>query len=96
MKIDKTKLGKAVGVLGAVTVAVMGVAMAASGESVEAMEKAYQAQLEAAKASVEALCHVEQSLAIAKLEAKGAAFLPVEELTRLQLKAKGENLECRF
>lgn len=96
MKIDKTKLGKAVGVLGAVTVAVMGVAMAASGESVEAMEKAYQAQLEAAKASVEALCHVEQALAKTKLDAEGAAYLPVEEITRLQLKAKGENLECRF
>lgn len=96
MKIDKNKLGRAVGGITILGLAVMGVAMAASGESVESLEQAYSSQLQAAKSSVEALCKVEQSLAIAKLEAKGAAFLPVEELTRLQLKAKGENLECRF
>lgn len=78
------------------SVGVFGVVIASQGASVESMERAYATQLEAAKQSVEALCNVEQGLAQVKLDQKGAAYLPVEELARLQAKAKGENLSCRF
>lgn len=96
MKNVKQKLGVVLGGLAVVSVGVFGVVIAAQSPSVEAMERAYATQLEAAKQSVEALCNVEQSLAQVKLDQKGAAYLPVEELSRLQAKAKGENLSCRF
>lgn len=92
----KQKATIAGGITAVLMATVLGVGVVASqGDTVAAMEKAYSAQLEAAHSSIDALCSTEQGLAVAKLEAKDAAFLPVEQISALQLKAQGEGLTCR-
>jgi hypothetical protein len=89
-----TKLQKAGGVLLILMILGFGIgAVALQPDTITSLEQTLSQSKETYLSALETCRSTEQSLAQAKLEIKGAAKLPVDQIEKLQKKAKGEGLE---
>lgn len=95
-----TKLQKAIGAIILLSGATIGIAAVGMSSTIGALEtslkSSYESNLSAHESYLKAnaACRdAEIAVAKAKLEMQGAAKLPVDQIEKLQKKAKGENLE---
>lgn len=88
-----TKLQRAIGAIILLSGATIGIAALAQSATIESLETTLERAKQSYQTALETCRAVEMSLATAKLEMQGAAKLPVDQIERLQKKAKGENLE---
>jgi hypothetical protein len=95
---NKDKMQKVLGAALVIGMFGFGIAaVAVQEDTVILLEQSLKASKETYVMAKEACNKAEIALAQAKLETKGAASLPIEEIAKLQKKVKGEGLQmCAF
>jgi hypothetical protein len=93
-----TKLQKAGGALLILMISGLGIgAVALQPDTITSLEQTLTQSRETYLSALQTCRSTERSLAQAKLELQGTAKLPVDQIEKLQKKAKGEGLEvCGF